>query len=283
MKINNFNTASAVNNNQPPAFKGNLSEFKAAAKQDAKKFLSLERSGTMNRKLFIANAFAFLLGTRIVTSRDKDEKREIFIRDIPSIMFAVAGVPTIQNAIAKTLQKSKKADGFVFTEKSNNRLEVSKWILNKLGKTPKEKVTPMSYGDLKSLYVYDENIHSGLAGFSQRLADNGGNVKGIFSNLSEDIKSGIAKLSNDNTNFIKELGKHENNGIADKIKEALKTDKNSALKKAEFLRTIPTVVGFGLTLSLLGIFIPKLNIHITETINKKRTAQTNEKADQEVA
>lgn len=283
MKINNFNAAPVnnKNNSQPVTFKGEeVKSLGEITKNGCQKLLTLDRSGTMSRNLFIMNAFAFLLGTRLITSRDKDEKREILIRDVPSIIIAVVGVPTIQNFISKKMQKSPK-HGFVFMdiEKNPKLTDLQKWLNKHLGfsfKPKEEKLKSIKYSQLKDLYQYDENISSGLEGFSKRLADKGGNVKKIYSvlNLDKVEKEKLAALKGDNDSFIKELTKDENNkGLVDSIINELKSDKNAALKRAETLKTIPTIVGFATTLGLLGFFIPKLNIYITETINKKRNAE----------
>ncbi len=144
MKINSSNVIPTVPKNQPAVFKG--SEVKSLGeitKNSFKNLVSLDRSGTMNRNLFIVNAFAFLLGTRLVTSRDNDEKREIFVRDIPSILIAVAGVPTIQTLSLKKLQPKS---GFAFTDvdKKPERSDFSKWLHKTFNITEKPLKEKMS-------------------------------------------------------------------------------------------------------------------------------------------
>lgn len=283
MKINNLathviNKNNNANSNQKVAFKKNeVKPLKQIVKDGYKNFFSINRAGTMVRSLFIANAFVFLLGTRIITSRDKDEKREIFVRDIPSIFIAVIGVPTIQNFFAKKVFEPKAGFAFRKTIENPERSDISKWVRNKLGMKLELKPTSkdVSYSTLKSWYVYDENIASGFDGFSKRLANNKGNLKKIYSTLSSEIKAKLSSFEDNNEKFLKKLNENSNTGLRNSIIEALKEPKNQALKRAESLKTYPIMIGFALTLGLLGFLIPKLNIFITETIHKnKRKEET---------
>lgn len=252
MKVNNLatpvvstNTPNINTANQSVAFKGFAEGLKPA------KLFKLDRSGTMGSNLFILNAFVFLLGTRILTSRDKDEKREIFIRDIPSIVIAVVGVDTIQNLAEKAFNKNK---GFPIMEKSTDE-------------NGKVSFSKAKYSRLKNWYVYDDKIQSGLKGFSERLDKLDGNLKTVYSYLNDSIKGKLANCT-DNKSVMDAFGKDK--GLEQELITALSNPKNKALQKAETYKTIPALIGFALTCSLLGIFIPKLNIHITETISKKR-------------
>lgn len=289
MKINsNFPPATNANNSNSNDNKNNVSftgsdkSFKQIAKDEFNKLFTLKRQGTMSRGLFIANAFVFLLGTRLVTSRDKDEKREIIIRDVPSIILAVIGVPLFSKIIAKGMQKSQ---GFAITklDKDPPKSELVSWIKDKLKIKSSDKVKPklseLSFAEINSLYTY--NVKCGLEGFSKRLTDLGEGVDltRIYSKLSNEIKEGIEKLKPENNQDL--LGKLKNDEkLSNSIIEALKDGKNAAVKKAGFLKSIPAMLGFGITLSLLGIIIPKTNIFVTARINKKRALK--EKETQEV-
>lgn len=208
----------------------------------------LDRSGTMSHNLFITNAFIFLLGTRLFTSRDKDENREILIRDIPSIIIAVVGVDTIQKAATKGIQK---LSGFAIAKK------------------PKERISDsISYAQTNDLYIYDKNLDkaSGIYGFAKRLDSKEGNLEKICSKLNDSIKSKVSGL--DNTQILNKI--KSDNTFANELKKAFSNPKNKALKYAETFKTLPTVIGFAATLSILGFVLPKLNIAITEHIAKKR-------------
>lgn len=240
-----------------------------------KEFVSLSRGGTMNRDLFIANAFVFLLGTRLLTSRDKDEKREIKIRDIPTIIIAVVGVPIIQNFFEKPIQNKL---GFGFMEKGSKPGLIAT-IANGIFKGPKEGA--VSYGKLEDWYVFNkEKTATGFEGFTKRLEDRGGNLKKIFSSFGGEIKEKIDTMFGkdkkviDNETFRKTLnGSPEGKKVLSLVEEAFKQEKNAAFKQASWARTIPTLLGFGITLALIGLCIPGLNIAITERVNKKRKAE----------
>lgn len=280
MKINNVSPI--INNDKSVAFKGcEIKPLKEIAKDEVKKLLTLQRNGPMSRHLFLTNAFVFLLGSRLVTSRDKDEKREIFIRDVPSIVAAVFGVPFFQKIIEKKLQ-GNSGIATMRLNKTPEKSDFSKWIavkifkkdVKELDKGLKPEHSSLTFNQIKSVYKYDENLSSGLRGFSERLCNlnEAVDLKKMYSNLPGEIKQGIEKIkANNNQDFIKALLKDKK--LSGKVIEALKSDKNAILKKAEFLKTIPIMTGFGITLALLGLIVPRTNIFITETISKHRQAK----------
>lgn len=229
--------------------------------------LNLDRSGTMSRNLFIVNAALFLLGSRLVTSRDKDEKREVLIRDIPSIVLAVKGVPLFKDFIAKHLQEHT---GFVINEKGTKKVN------GKEVEAP-AKGDAATYSRLEDLYVYDKNLDKsvGLQGFSKRLSSFGGDLKKIYSTLSDDIKESLKDCEDKNNDAV--IKKIKDKGLAEKIKEALADAKNNkALKKAETYNSAVAMTGFACTIALMGVIIPKLNIHITEMVHKKDNKKTKD-------
>ncbi len=241
MKIHN---ATPIINNQQAKTKKNVTfSGKSGIIKD---FFQLGRSGNFTRGLFIANAFAFLLGGRLVTSRDENERRETLTRDIPTIVIAVQGVPVIKNWVAKQIQKHT---GFAII-------------------TEAKQVASSS--QLQDWYKYDDKLASGFDGFSKRLVDCKGNLKKIYSSLGNDMKNKLANFSEDNSKFMEELSNHKE--LKQSIKEAFSHSGNKVLEQAAFLKTIPTIVGFAITLSTIGIFIPKLNIFITEKLNKNKSA-----------
>jgi len=267
MKINNAtpmmtNVIPQANKKQNNvAFQGNLTN-------SFKDMFQLERAGNMSRKLFTLNAFAFLLGGRLLKSRDKNEIRETATRDIPTILIAVFGVPEIEKIVAKSIHNSK---GFAVCQPNS-----------------KGKMDPASYSQLNDWYKFDDKLESGFKGFTDRLNERGGNLKKIFSTvsgLSEDSKAHLVSLSDKNDDLIKalfevddvktaksvkDLKDVKNKALLKDLEKAFSCGKNEALSKAKWLKTVPILVGFGLTLGLIGIMIPRMNIAITESINKKK-------------
>lgn len=280
MKINNA-TPQIKNNVTFGKTPEKLTKLKQTLKSRGQELLTLQRSGPMSRDLFIANAFAFLLGTRLITSRDKDEKREILIRDIPTIVIAVMGVPAVQNLVAGKIQNKS---GFAFMKEGKKAEGFAKWIsedVKKLGKflhigkgkNKEEKLVKkvVNYAELKDWYVYDENLASGFDGFAKRLSDQKGNLKKIFSSLGKEVKESLASFKDSNEELMQQLS--QNKQLKDTIANGFKDLKNNALKQASWVRTIPTLIGFAATLGIVGLLIPKTNIAITERIHKKRKAQ----------
>lgn len=238
-----------------------------------RKFLEPEKLGNMSRGMFLLNAYIFLLGVRFFKSRKdgdqiakkkliSNEQRETIIRDIPTILIAVNGVPAFQKLVAKYIHKK----GFAILQDVDSK-------------------TTATVGQIEDWYKFDKNLKSGFKGFLTRLNEKGGNLKKIVSKLSDNIKDGVKGFSEDNTNFIKELLKNpKNKNIKnDIITEFSKTAKegNQALIHASFLKSVPKIAGFLITLGLIGLGIPKLNIFITEKISKKEKAKEQDKTNPE--
>lgn len=268
MRINN---ATPILNTTPKANTGNQVKFCANTEgiSSFKKFFDLERNGTMSRKLFLLNCFIFLLGGRVLRSRDENEKRETITRDVPTIAIVALGIPFVQKALAKKMQEKS---GFALTkqeEKSNGIIK--KWLSKTFGFALKDKEQEIASADqIKEWYKFDEKITTGFDGFIKRLSDAGGNLKKIFSHLDEETKSKLDKFSENNEDFIKELSLSGNKDLKALTAEKFAKGSNKALEKAVFTHTIPKLLGIGVTLSLIGLMIPKLNIHITEKINKNK-------------
>lgn len=280
MKINSFNSAtpaSVTNNSNDNFDKKNNVTFTgnnaAKVKEGFQSFLSLDRPGTMNLKLFVTNAFVFLLGTRLVTSRDKDEKREIKVRDIPSIVIAVYGVTWVQKAAAKAFNKS----GIPIMEHVTDKAGAITKKIRKLIGRPETKdnlVGEVPFSRLKDWYVYDTKNPMGIEKFSNRLADLGGDLKKIYSPLNKEIEKDFADCKTNEAVMNKVKSSKD---IANRLINALKDEKNKAFYNAKSRKSITALAGFAVTLSLLGFFIPKLNIAVTERINKKRALEAKAK------
>lgn len=274
MQINNVTPL--INNNVTPKQSTTFTGFKDKGIE----LLNLKRKGPMSRDLFLINAFVFLLGTRLVTSRDKDEKREILIRDIPTIIIAVMGVPVFQDLLAGKIQEKS---GFAFMEETGDISKQSGIIAPRINQLFGVKQQLVSYGQLNDWYKFDDKLASGFKGFTERLDTQKGNLKKIFSSLNDDIKAKLEALDPkfkekkfaDNKLFKSTLfnGSKDSNEVLNLVKKAFSEKDNNALKRASWVKTIPTLTGLVLTLGLVGILIPKLNIHITETINKKRQSE----------
>lgn len=262
MKITNVPTSNNVINNNKAnknvAFGANPSTTLTKAKNAFLELAEPQRLGNMSRNMFIAAGFSFLLSGRLINSRDNNERRETLTRDVPTIVLAVQGVPIVENIVAKIIEKKT---GFAITTKK----------LTDSGKIKREIPPGVQ---LKDWYIYDEQLQSGFKGFSDRLSNLGGNLKKVYSNLNQDIKSKLAKLSNDNATFMDKLSKDKS--LQQTIETELKSGKNNVVKQASYLKAVPKLMGIVGTLGFIGIFIPMLNIFITEMVNTKAaTAHVN--------
>ena len=258
MKINNAaptlnQCLIGKNNDKNVSFSGaGVSSLYQKSENVLKDFFELTRKGTLSRNLFIANAYVFLLGSRLITSRDNNERRETLTRDIPTFFVAVQALPIIKTWVSKQIQEKT---GFALFENIKTSKDAAK------------------SSQLEDWYHYNPNMKSGFNGFLERLGERG-NLKKICSVLGEDIKAKLVNFSDKNDEFKTKLLKDTT--LKQTLENAFKNGKNKALAKAAWLKTIPAILGFGLTLSLIGIFIPKFNIFFTEKINKnKKSSDTD--------
>lgn len=252
----------------------------ASIKDAAKEFTTLSRSGTMNRNLFVANAFAFLLGSRLVTSRDKDEIRETLVRDVPTIVIAVMGVPIACKFIAEKLQKNS---GFALLHETG-KSDTHKWFDKLLGKKGETTTTEASYDKLSSWYQYKDKSTTKFdatkfEGFTDRLAGLNGNLKKIYSSLSGEFKTRLEALPQDNEGFKKAL--FSDKKLVQDVAKEFASDKNGALKTALFKKTITKMSGYAAILAIVGLAIPKGNILLTNILH--RGPKTPNKTNQETS
>lgn len=273
MKINNTSIqTSRMKNKQAitnPGFTGKSTQF-------VKDLVEPQRFGNMGRWLFLVTAFVFLLGGRILGSRDKNEKRETITRDVPTIIIIAGAVPIIEKFLSKHIQKHT---GFAILGNKNEKETEDTYAAIKAGTKnadaakdlPKELI---SYAQQKNWFVFDENLASGPKGFLERLLNLGGDPKKVCSKLSENIEKALEKFNKNGQEFIDEIHKPENSTLLKEIMDAFKDPKNNALKHAEFLKAIPKLISMAGTLALLGIFIPLFNIAVTEKVNKKEESET---------
>lgn len=182
--------------------------------------------------------------------REKNEIRETIVRDVPTIIIAVSGVPFIAKKSAKFIQNKT---GFAICENIKNGAA--------------------KYSQIEDWYKYDENIALGFKGFSERLKNLGGNLKEIYSSLDSNMKEQLKGLSDNNDEFIKQL--NQKRDLLKILETEMAKSGNKVLQQALFLKNATEFIGFGLTFILLGLCIPKLNIFITESLhkNKKEEAQ----------
>ena len=256
MKINNAFSpvANTLNktNNAPRSFTGAGSTV-GKSKNFLLDFIEPLRHGDMSRNMFMLTAFTFLLGSRLIASRDKNEKRETLLRDLPTFVIAVQGVPFFEKIVANQLQKKT---GFAILKDPN-----------------KYKDGLLNNNQLVDWYKYNPQLDSGFKAFSERLSNRGGNLKKIYSTLGEDVKNKLQKFSDNNKTFMEELSKDKE--LLKTVENEFKKPNNKAIEQAKYLRHVPKIAGFLLTLGLIGLFIPQFNIYLTRRINKNDAEAQN--------
>lgn len=275
MQIHNITPASLkASDNKNVSFKG--SGFQIRPKRLIETLFSPERKGNMSRNLFIVTAFTFLLSGRLIKSRDENEKREVLIRDVPTFIIAVQGVPLIGKQIAKYLQRKS---GFAILDEQKINHD-SKWLqLPESIMKRKETQKVLSTSEqLSDWYIYKDSLKSGIEGFLGRLESKGGDLKKIIASLDlgDKVNGFFDSYKGNKADLISELVK---DGRGDIIKEAFKNPKNKAYEIAEFKRTTPKIAGFLLTLATIGMFIPKFNIFVTHSINKNKALKSGDSKD----
>ena len=214
----------------------------------------MDKSGSFSRLSLLSLAFIFVLGVRLVKSRDAHERREVLTRDGVTVGAAMVAVPVVKNwmqrgvdAISKIPTATERNKIFALSDFGLNNLK--NWY-SKADAMP-EKVLTMAKniverkGDLKKAFA--------------TLGDEG--MKHVETMLqgancnSENIFKALEKASKSKDNVLKEAF----NGLT----QVLSKEDNALVKSAQRLKAIPSIASLIFVTSLLGWGIPAFNIRLT--------------------
>lgn len=251
---NNYNY-STKNQQNSPSFSGTKEIAKAAFEKMGEWCNVDSRNGSLSRPMFFLVATIFLLGGRFIKSRSNDERRETVTRDVPAIALSVAGAPMANKAMAYAVTKSTGVP--IIT------LDGKKGFLNANFSSQKQLID--WYSDLGK---------NPLVNFSETVNKHGGNLQKVFKKLGFTDKLNAITTATDNNGILAAIKNAQaNNTEAFKVLEeamkGLKQD-NALLKFAKKSQAYVKLAGIGLTASILGFFLPRLNIIMTRNKYQKK-------------
>ena len=218
-------------------------------------------NGSLSRYAFLFISFVFLVGSRFVESRNNDERREVLTRDIPAVALSGGGVPIMTGAAAYAITKksgipistSKKKDSILHAALCSQK-QVKDW-----------------YSDLK-------NADNPLINLMNTVERHGGNIRKVMNKFGFGKELGAISTSLENKDIIAAAQTAQQNGS-----ESFKTlenlirnipEDNKVLKFAKNAQAYVKVGGIAVTAGLLGFFLPRLNILITNKKHEKKSKET---------
>lgn len=263
---NNYNY-STKNQQNAPSFSG-VKEVAKTTFEKMGEWCNVDsRNGSLSRTMFFLVATIFLLGGRFIKSRSNDERRETVTRDVPAIALSVAGAPMANKAMAYAVTKSTGIPIITLDGKKgfwnanfSSQKQLIDWYSD-LGKNP-------------------------LVNFSETINKHGGNLQKAFKKLGFTDKLNAITTATDNNGILTAIknAQTSNTEAFKALEEAMKGLKqdNAVLKLAKKSQAYVKLAGIGLTASILGFFLPRLNIVMTRNKYQKKVNEGKmEQADME--
>lgn len=220
-----------------------------------------------------------IIGSRYLQARDKDEKREILTRDLTGLSTYLFVMPIIKRVISTIIEKKT---GFITVfkknvDKLNGQNAEQNGIWNKIkGYVSRDSgYQLLSFDDIINTYVKHNKIGDFCDHIIANTNETSTNLYKIFSwairksKMKIDLDKELNNLPHNNKG-IREWITNIENGNAQKdllgqIKEAFR-EEGVIHHKALNLKAIPDLMALGITVSLLGLFLPWLNIKYTRKI-----------------
>lgn len=266
LKVNNFQTTSKYYNSNNTANKSNsqngqVQSFGSAstiankAGNWMKEQINISSNGSLTRAMFFLVGVTFMLGGRLVKSRDKDEAREVVTRDVPAVFLSVAGAPFLNKAMAYGMTK------------------LSGIPIMTLGESG--KIGSASLATQKQIIDWYSDLgENALVNFSKTVDKNGGNLTKAFKKLGFTDKLTAITTSKDNKEILNAINDAKANGTDayKNLETAMKgLGKDNALVKfAKNSQAGVKLTGLALMAGILGYFLPHLNIVVTRNKYAKK-------------
>jgi hypothetical protein len=207
---------------------------------------NIEPNGSLSRIMFFLIGGVFMLGSRFLGSRNKDEKREVLTRDIPGVALAAFGAPMLNSAIAHKITQKTGIPIITFD-----------------GKRP----VLVSQKQITDWYSGFSKLDNPLINFAEMLERNGGNISKVMKKLGFENTLNAISNSSDNKTVLAALKEAQTNGsdLFKNLENIIKhiADENQLLKSAKNSHAGVKLGGILLTAALLGFFIPRFNILVT--------------------
>ena len=230
---------------------------------------------------YAALLMGVVIGSRYFQARDNDEKREILTRDLTGLSIYLFAIPVLKRLISRITEKTT---GFLTVFKKNiDKLDevntreggffskIKGYLFRDSG------YQLLSFDDITNTYVKNNKLSDFCDLIIANTSKEGKNLYKIFSfaftkikgenSLEEQLKKFGSSNSNENIkNWIQSI---ENNsaksGLLEKIRKEFE-EKGAIHQKALGLKAIPDLMALGITVFLLGFFLPWLNIKYTRML-----------------
>ncbi|MCR4881223.1 MAG: hypothetical protein K6A44_04645 [bacterium] len=217
-------------------------------------FFEMNQMGTLSRIPLLILAFAFVLGARLVKSRDEHERREVLTRDGATVGTAMVGVPILKNWVQRGIDKLTKIP--VATEKNKF------FALGDFG-----------FDNIKNWYSKAEFNPEKALGVAKFIKERGGDVAKAFSALGDEgikhLKTILGGKEFNSQNILETMetayksGTAETKNAFDAVTKMLSSADNGLAKTAKIFKAIPNTLSLVGITALLGYGIPTFNIYFT--------------------
>ncbi len=230
----------------------------------------MSNSGTLGRTSLFWVALFFVLGARLIKSRDAHERREVLTRDGVTVASSFFAVPVVKNWMSRGLDKISK-------------------IPTASNKTKFFSLDDFSFDNLRNLYTKADKMPEKVLTMAKNITKEGGDLVKCFSTLGDDAMKNIKTILNgkelSSGNILEaltEAAKKTKNftvddGVlkpaCDNLTKILSASDNGLVKAAQRLKAIPNLASIAFVTALLGWGIPAFNIYFTRNKLKNKNEQ----------
>lgn len=263
---------SSINTSAKQVFKpnivaGTLARIGGFIPDKVHDYCDLTKTGSMKRAPLYIMLMTIVVGSRYLSARGKDEKREILTRDPLTITSLIFTVPVLKKFTGMFLNKKTG----IPISKAEDYDQLTKWF---------------SVENAESF----NGIRNGLAGFCRNIKKLGGDVIKDFSildknskNIINDIAKSLGytkKITNKNiAGLIKKAEKSTIEAVQGNLKKLkemfIQNEKgmNPLLQKASHLKSITDFGCIAAAILFLGGLLPWFNIQHTKKLYEKKKAE----------
>jgi len=224
---------------------------------------------------FVAVICGFVELPRLWMARDKDERRDILIRDVTTIATILLAKDALKAFCAKIFSKK---NGLALVQESKENRSVFKKVIDYLN--PRGGTMAYSTDFLRLKYANIHNYKNGIVDFAEFVNENGGDFKKLIS-MDENIRETVKKIieGSGNHNFdkmdskklaetIKELNKK---GVSfEPFYEIMRNPNNAISRKATLVNSSFDFASLFAVCAFLGFGLPFLNDKITSARYKNK-------------
>ena len=234
----------------------------------------VEPSGfSMAHGAFITAVCSCVMIPRLIKARDKDEKREIFTRDLITIAVMLLAMKAIRGGLADMMGRKT---GLNLTQ-NLSKDQAAKGI-KRLGQyiNPMGGIDTLSRQQIESVYSKIDTKDS-LVKFLENLKNKGGDSAKALKTIiqkgeAEGLMESGKKLFGENLDKmdnVVEIVKNADNATLSPILKVLNNANNPLVKTAKSVNAWLQAGALGVVVSFLGFGLPAINKKITEAVHKK--------------